>query len=427
MNAANFLQWLSAATLASSAAIVLILTLRGAARRAFGARAAYWIWIAVPASVIATLLPDAPGVTAAIPRVSLPPIVAGAAGASQAGAHVGVAVDVAMLALWLLGCVAAAAWLARQQWRLQSGLERRAPSVADGATYRHRSGTFGPAVIGLFRPRIVLPDDFETRYDAVERALILAHERMHLRRGDAPANALGALLRAVFWFNPLISLAVRRFGLDQELACDAAVLRDARDARQAYARAMLKTQLTDLGLPVGCHWQSSQPLKERIVMLKQEQTSDRRRRIGSTLAAAVAAVFALATYAAQPQHASAATGAGAAKPDVDVTYDALKAPVYPATAIAAKEQGLVVLDVQVEPDGSVNGTRLVASQPVPPKSLQDAALATVKTWRFNAARKSGKAIESWVRVPISFRLDGAADAPQYQGNDALDTIGVAAH
>ncbi|MGD3580303.1 M56 family metallopeptidase, partial [Xanthomonas citri pv. citri] len=41
-----------------------------------------------------------------------------------------------------------------------------------------------PVSVGLWRPRIVLPMDFDTRYSAAERTLILAHERLHLRRGD---------------------------------------------------------------------------------------------------------------------------------------------------------------------------------------------------------------------------------------------------
>src|SRR5690606_182279 len=115
----------------------------------------------------------------------------------------------------------------------------------------------GPALVGAWRARIVLPADFERRYDTLERELILAHERVHLARGDAWVNAFVALLRSLNWFNPLVHLAAAKFRLDQELACDAAVIARFPRARRRYADAMLKVQLAgqawqELRLPVGC-------------------------------------------------------------------------------------------------------------------------------------------------------------------------------
>jgi hypothetical protein len=149
-------------------------------------------------------------------------------------------------------------------------------------------------------PRLVLPPDFETRYTEGERELILAHERAHLARGDTFANALAALLRGLFWFHPLVHYAIARFRQDQELACDAAVLRRFPQARRSYAEAMLKTQLAVLGLPVGCHWQSSHPLKERIAMLKHPIPHPARRALGFGLAAMLALFGGYAAWAAQP-------------------------------------------------------------------------------------------------------------------------------
>ena len=77
----------------------------------------------------------------------------------------------------------------------------------------------------------------------------------------------------MFWFNPLVHLAAARFRFDQELACDAAVIARHPDSRRRYGAAMLKTQRAEFGLPMGCHWQSSHPLKERVAMLKQAPPS----------------------------------------------------------------------------------------------------------------------------------------------------------
>src|SRR3546814_629662 len=92
-------------------------------------------------------------------------------------------------------------------------------------------------MVGL-RARIVLPADFDARYSADERALILAHERIHRARGDVAGNALLAALRCVYWFNPLLWIAADRFRRDQELACDATVFTLHPHARRASREAL---------------------------------------------------------------------------------------------------------------------------------------------------------------------------------------------
>src|SRR3546814_1664118 len=112
-------------------------------------------------------------------------------------------------------------------------------------------------MVGL-RARIVLPADFDVRYSADERALILAHERIHRARGDVAGNALMAALRCVYWFNPLLWIAADRFRRDQELACDATVVARHPHARRASGEAMVKTQLSAMPAPLAYHWRSEQ-------------------------------------------------------------------------------------------------------------------------------------------------------------------------
>jgi len=138
-------------------------------------------------------------------------------------------------------------------------------------------------LLGAWRPRIVLPSDFETRYSGAERALILAHERAHLRRNDALTNAIACGLVCVFWFNPLAYWAWNRFRFDQEVACDATVLRQAKVSRRRYARALARTHLTSSGA-IAFGWRGRHPLIERIAILRRPAPSRTRRRIGYALA-----------------------------------------------------------------------------------------------------------------------------------------------
>ena len=282
-------------TLATSAAVLLVLLLRGPVRRGFGAGAAYALWWLVPAALVAVLLPaaaepvvpplgDAIAFTANLPRAEA---VSAVADRSIDG----------LAAAWVVGVMTMLLAMAWRQGRFVAGLGplQRTP---DG--HLRSVATRGlPAVIGL-RPRIVLPGDFEQRYTAPERDLVLAHERVHLRRGDVPVCALAALLRALFWFNPLLHLAASRFRSDQEFACDAAVLRRHPDPRRAYGEALLNAKLAGDPLPFGCHWYGTHPLKERFAMIVRTQPSTRRHLAGLALGTLLALATAATAWATQP-------------------------------------------------------------------------------------------------------------------------------
>jgi hypothetical protein len=143
----------------------------------------------------------------------------------------------------------------------------------------------GPASLGLWRPRLVVPSDFHARYTGVEQMLIIRHEQVHAERGDAMANLVQVTLQCLFWFHPLVHWAALRFRADQELACDAAVLGRHRGCARAYAQALLKSHTFSIAAPatVACHWQSNHPkhpIKERIMSLQQGQFGKIRRRAG---------------------------------------------------------------------------------------------------------------------------------------------------
>ena len=313
---AELVRVLQTASLALTAAVIAVWLLRVPLRKLFGAQAAYAAWLAVPLAVAASLLP---------PRVVILP----AAAMMQRVESVSVAPAVASVATtfdaqpwfafaWSLGALLAMAMLVLQQRRFVRALGR-VSRLHDGS-YRAEYGAGCPAVVGLLPPRLLLPADFESRYAPHERTLILAHERAHLARGDTYANAFAAALRCLFWFHPLLHLAIARFRRDQELACDAAVLRGHPQSRRVYADAMLKTQLAVLGLPVGCHWQSSHPLMERVAMLKHPLPNLARRALGAGVVAVLALGGAYAAWAAQPTQLVAAPADVAAPAKIRVDF-----------------------------------------------------------------------------------------------------------
>lgn len=257
------------ANLVAAAAVLVVLALRIPARRLFGPQVAYGLWAAPPLAAFATLLP---------PRTE-----DGARSASFIAAAVGDHSGL-VLAATAAGFVAALAVLARAQQRFMQAV---------------RDGRGGPAVVGVISPRIVMPRD-DGRYSPEERALIRAHEREHVNRMDPRAGALASTLQALCWFNPMVHLGAHLMRLDQELACDAAVLRSRPQDRALYARTLLKTQLASQALPFGCYWpaRARHPLEVRIGLLRTPRAYDGL--LGPLVIITGLAVMAYAGWRAQP-------------------------------------------------------------------------------------------------------------------------------
>jgi bla regulator protein BlaR1 len=98
-----------------------------------------------------------------------------------------------------------------------------------------------PAIMGLFRPTLLLPANVREKFDARELRFIFLHELAHLKRGDVIAQAVIALLQIVHWFNPILWFAFRRMRIDREPATDALVLsRTGEDEKESYGLMLIK-------------------------------------------------------------------------------------------------------------------------------------------------------------------------------------------
>lgn len=116
-----------------------------------------------------------------------------------------------------------------QRWRARLGLPQTLAPV------RVVDAVISPFVVG-FRPVILAPD---TLYQHDDAEAAIAHELMHIKRGDERDRLIGEALAALIWFNPVYRAIERRLAAARELACDADVL-DALgpDQRRPYAEAI---------------------------------------------------------------------------------------------------------------------------------------------------------------------------------------------
>ena len=135
--------------------------------------------------------------------------------------------------VWLLGIAVLLLYAAISALRLR--LRVRTAVRLEGNVYLSEF-VQSPFILGVIFPRIYLP------YGLPEgaQAMVLAHERAHLRRGDQLWKPLGYLILTAYWFNPVCWLAYVLFCRDIEAACDEKVVRELGEGcKAAYSRALL--------------------------------------------------------------------------------------------------------------------------------------------------------------------------------------------
>ncbi len=233
-----------------------------------------WIWRAARLAILAPILgfilaslapriaPDARegGVGAdlfALPAMQLPvdaiqPVMSAAQSAAEAAI---LPAGFLVLIVYVFGLAAAIARAAGRRIALATLLRtaRTAPEALQrqAADWRRRlmvdpdqgdiqvvEAKLSPFVTGL-KPVIVMPRALLGEPGA---EMALAHELMHVRRGDERDRLVGEWLTTFFWFNPFAVMIERRLAGARELACDADLLDElGAPARRDYARALTKS------------------------------------------------------------------------------------------------------------------------------------------------------------------------------------------
>lgn len=148
-----------------------------------------------------------------------------------------------------------------------------------------------PMLVGAFRPAILLPPtthEGETSTDALRA--ILAHELAHVRRGDLAWMRMSAVVRALFFFHPLVRLAHREASLAREADCDALALRASGIRPSDYGRILLDFaaggagRTARLASAIGMAGPAG-ILKRRLIAMKMSQHQQSSRRLASWAAA----------------------------------------------------------------------------------------------------------------------------------------------
>ena len=362
------------------------------------AQALGWIPSFDPVATIAPLS------TRAMPAF-LPPVVVGARFSR---------IDLMLAAGWLItsACLTirfalAARMLARRRstWR---------SAVVDG----HRllvSRDAGPAVIGIRKPAVVIPE-WVLDFDRPLRELILRHEQEHLQHQD-PRLVVGAVaIATVAPWNPVLWFQLYRLRSAMELDCDLRVLRTHADARRYGSLLLAVAQRADRGeLLAAALTESQSLLARRISAMRRPVSSFRVTQtvLFATLTIVAGVVACDLQSPAEPPGRSISARPIKAAPDQAYFEFQVEQPVTPAASTPAPRypdflrraniEGEVVAQFIVGPDGVADVRSLKVL-----KSTHDLFAKAVREalpqMRFNPARVGGKAVRQLVQQPFTFSI-----------------------
>ncbi len=198
----------------------------------------------------------------------------------------GVTIGLVAVCVWISGMIGLSGMLAlrsirlARRYRVRRALKSpeidailqdclRRTGLTRGPALMECPAIASPALFGLFRPQLILPEGFLRRFSVQELRFVLLHELAHLRRRDLWSNWVATLLTILHWFNPLVWLGFARWRADRELACDALALEAAGDqTSRDYGRTILHLMAADLPSPaspvLAGIFESRRQLRDRI-------------------------------------------------------------------------------------------------------------------------------------------------------------------
>ncbi len=199
-----------------------------------------------------------------------------------------------LLDVWLVGVIAIVGVAIIRQTRFNRALRRRPRATAPVlralvASLAHKAGLkqavsivlmpsgTTPAMVGIRQPKLLLPEDWETRFDERSLRHVMLHELLHVKQHDLLWNWAAIAVQALHWFNPLVWFVVSRFQADRELRCDAGALELlAPSERLDYGHTLLRIQETFFAPPAIAGLapcvRNHPTLRQRILMIATPTT-----------------------------------------------------------------------------------------------------------------------------------------------------------
>jgi len=304
------------------------------------------------------------------------------------------------LSLWLAVALLLLARIALGYVAIQR-ITRAATAADDGTLISNRVAA--PLTWGVVHPVILLPE-YATSWGEEQRTLATNHERAHIARRDWLWQTMARIAAAIFWFQPLMWLALAALRREAEGAADDQVLAGGASA-PSYASQLVEVARRMSGANHGATpalavaMVRGHNLEHRVMaILDDSRNRSRTGRIAQFAIVLGAAALVFPMIAVKAQSNAYKVGNGVTSPSVVYKVE----PQYTPEAKDAKIQGPVLLKLEIDENGNPDNIQVVQSLD---PGLDANAVSAISQWKFAPGQKDGQPVRVVASIQINFRLE----------------------
>lgn len=390
------IDWIIAQQLLISTTLLLLILIEKLSASSLTAKHTYLLWMLLPLVLLANNLPQN-AVAIANDQVYQYLVLFGAE-------HQALAFSLGWELVWATGALGVFACVALAQIKMKrltinSAVQTKLSVIVPPKLKVLASDKISsPLLYGIFKPILLIPANFADTFDARQQTLIVEHELVHFYRRDNLFNLIAILLVAVFWFNPLIWLGYKAFRRNQELACDESVLINATHKDKVlYSKALVLCAENELQ-----HLSIHSSYGEKHTMLKRISQIQKSSKTKPALAGAVifvcCALLSCVALASMADKQETQDKSDMAKPVTRVE------PLYPILAAQQRIEGSIVLQFDIEADGSTSNIQVIDAMPA--YTFDREAVKALTEWKYKPRVIGGHAEkQTGLKVQLDFRMD----------------------
>lgn len=400
------IDWLIAQQDVLSLALGLLIICEHFFTNKIGVSLSYKLWALVPACLIVNNLPMS---LVSIPSNTFTRYVVGVK------PTLGTDHFATWLTLWAIGVTIITTYVLVHHFATWTSISKR-HALHTNAYYSSKAPM--PMLFGFIKPKILIPFSFKSTFSVKQQALVLEHENVHRKHCDHLWNTLALIIAILFWFNPLVWLALKSFRINQELACDNAVLKDKTDKEKlTYAKALVQCAehcSNALHRTMGLYptFGEKRTMIKRLNAIKQPIQSSK------VLAAGMLSIAALLTI--NTALANSPVPSAKAEDKINMASPIKRVPpAYPEKAAQDNVEGFVVLSFDITETGATDNVTVVKSKPA--GVFDKSAKVALEQWEYKPRIQGGKGVkQTGLLVQLDYQLSASLDTASIEKNALPD-------
>ena len=400
------IDWLIAQQGVLSLALGLMIICEHFFTNKIGVSLSYKLWALVPACLIVNNLPMS---LVSIPSNTFTRYVVGVK------PTLGTDHFATWLTLWAIGVTIITTYVLVHHFATWTSISKR-HALHTNAYYSSKAPM--PMLFGFIKPKVLIPFSFKSTFSVKQQALVLEHENVHRKHCDHLWNTLALIIAILFWFNPIVWLALKSFRINQELACDNAVLKDKTDNEKlTYAKALVQCAehcSNALHRTMGLYptFGEKRTMIKRLNAIKQPIQSSK------VLAAGMLSIAALLTI--NTALANSPVPSAKAEDKINMASPIKRVPpAYPEKAAQDNVEGFVVLSFDITETGATDNVTVVKSKPA--GVFDKSAKVALEQWEYKPRIQGGKGVrQTGLLVQLDYQLSASLDTASIEKNALPD-------